>query len=1666
QGGGDVTLEAAKGSILDATFELDVVASGDFALTPFQQHLMDVANGDAPKSFSTVTPIDKSGTVVLDLGVDGAFKDQQEILYSYDAKTGKPIGGLVDGGKYFTVLRPDGNVELAASLDDAKAGKAIDLVLDLVDGGDGVTGTGHRLGVFDTDPSNDITADAFRFPLSPGLYSSIYPHAAFPGSAPTTVAPEINNVVGQTVTLVADGGGGIGRAEPATIIDLSHGFDKLSDANKGLLSTATSSDVIGVQYAVYRNIGASTAGTFADMVAAAKAAFKADLEDGDGVITTPTPSDHFASFFGTNPNQWQKVTPIVTGVSRAPNVQTVAHDAIVLVEFDSASYGLYQYKGTSGSFNLSAERFDNAARWDKLTLRSTDDTLDTAIASNQLVLDKFVVERVALQLQDDVDIHADRLVVEADGNVALQSADELKIDHARAGGDVRLNSGLSIIDLHTAGTDAAVSSFGAEVVITSNGAIQGSNPADAFRMQLADTTQLFADAPGNIKLQQVGTDTTINGASRAIDDLHIAKVHGGAAVDIRVAEGDMTIEKVDAATSAVLIAQHSIADAQDDAAAPLINVATGDLYLEATTGSIGASSNLLDIHASGDVSGLAGKSAYLNSPEDLNITLLRALDGAVVLRVSGSSTPGNTNIGLIQAHKGTVDIITEASIIDRDKSKESDAVIEAKNLDLVAHKGTIGTVDNPLEIDSSYLSDGYVNADAQGRVFLVETKGTLNASIIRSHTTDVDLDADGSILDFGADTANNVTGVNINLTARHGDIGTATDALEIDSSNPSQGRLNASALNSSINIAETDGPLYVGTVLAATGDARLSVRDSTNSGEDLIMDSKASINAPSGFVLLRVGDNVDLQPGSQIHAGVSITIHGDTDDLGKNADPEPTLIQIEGTLTSAYNEIAGERQGDTIIVRPELIVGWTRVLGDTDGLPGGDDLIVVDHMTTPLDLDGRGGTDTYIVYTHGSEAAGKHDYIVNVLDSGAKDDGLDTLTIEGTRDNDIFLLRRMSAITEGASSPLSANTPAFVALLHGTLADVRNPDLGARRQDVERINYDENANSRLIVRGFAGNDYFAVDDNAAITTLDGGAGDDTFQIGQIYGSPRISMPDGGHAASVAAGDEFFTVATTAGFLSRGATFALTAYGGTGNDKFTVYSNKAELRLEGNDGNDDFIIRAFALVSGTGVSTEDTTQAIGGEGTDTIQYNVNAPVDLDGGAGFDKVIIIGTEFADNFVITDQGVFGAGLNVRYQNVEAVEVDGLEGDDHFTILSTNRDVVTTIIGGLGNDTFDVAGDVPDGSIVSQDLEGRSGIINHQVSATAADPVYDGLLAAGVNLHVASAKSGQVVIEEGDGSTVVNEQGETTDTYTVKLAAAPEHDKPVYINVSAARTTQEEEDASVAGDSMLIKAGGGQFGRYLVLKFDDSNWDVAQTVTVKAVDDQRIEGERVYAISHSAQSADARFDHAAIKNVKVTVFDNDKPEVIVAGSGDSNTLLEGNATTQITDTYSVRLGKPVTSGTVTVSLDFDTAQLSLASADARFDAASRTIVFNSTNWSDPVALLMTATPGDGPEDTMIQSIRHTADAGYGAATFNVTIVDGDTPGVYVNETDGGTLVVKDDPATPANEGVSDTYSLRLTKAPVGTVTITPVTDGQTFVTPTPLSFNAANWWVPQVVT
>ena len=229
----------------------------------------------------------------------------------------------------------------------------------------------------------------------------------------------------------------------------------------------------------------------------------------------------------------------------------------------------------------------------------------------------------------------------------------------------------------------------------------------------------------------------------------------------------------------------------------------------------------------------------------------------------------------------------------------------------------------------------------------------------------------------------------------------------------------------------------------------------------------------------------------------------------------------------------------------------------------------------------------------------------------------------------------------------------------------------------------------------------------------------------------------------------------------------------GDDVFTVYSNQAPLRLEGGDNNDLFVVRGFALAQTklnggdpdrpdcdpdpanpdcdivwinaddqiamprltSGFSTAAESDIRTGAGTNQVEYNMNAPVSVDGGAGFDKLVILGTEYADHIVITSTAIYGVGVSVTYVRIEVLEIDALEGDDTIDILSTAPGVATRVIGGLGNDTINVAGDVT-GDVFSLDIEGTSGTVNHAVSSV--DPNYNGLLAAGLDLSVAAPARG----------------------------------------------------------------------------------------------------------------------------------------------------------------------------------------------------------------------------------------------------------------------------------------------------------------------------------------
>src|SRR5262249_12964091 len=156
------------------------------------------------------------------------------------------------------------------------------------------------------------------------------------------------------------------------------------------------------------------------------------------------------------------------------------------------------------------------------------------------------------------------------------------------------------------------------------------------------------------------------------------------------------------------------------------------------------------------------------------------------------------------------------------------------------------------------------------------------------------------------------------------------------------------------------------------------------------------------------------------------------------------------------------------------------------------------------------------------------------------------------------------------------------------------------------------------------------------------------------------------------------------------------------------------------------------------------------------------------------------------------------------------------------------------------------------------------------------------------------------------------TSDSYTVRLAQQPT--ATVYVTVSAAMNPQEEEDnvdGQGAGDSILLASGVALPGtpdyyrhisvngvptkvknRTVVLLSTADSPAKPQTGDVGALNDGRPEGDRVVVTSHSVISADPFYNGALVRNVEVSVRDNDLPAIVVTQVDNPTTLHADNST------------------------------------------------------------------------------------------------------------------------------------------------------------------------------
>ncbi|MEW5852021.1 MAG: Calx-beta domain-containing protein [Myxococcota bacterium] len=283
---------------------------------------------------------------------------------------------------------------------------------------------------------------------------------------------------------------------------------------------------------------------------------------------------------------------------------------------------------------------------------------------------------------------------------------------------------------------------------------------------------------------------------------------------------------------------------------------------------------------------------------------------------------------------------------------------------------------------------------------------------------------------------------------------------------------------------------------------------------------------------------------------------------------------------------------------------------------------------------------------------------------------------------------------------------------------------------------------------------------------------------------------------------------------------------------------------------------------------------------------------------------------------------------------------------------------------------------------------------------------------------------------SGLATDENLATDTFTVVLDTQPSADVTVGLSVNPA------SEAEVLPPTTLT--------------FTNGNWNVAQTVTVRGVDDAVSDGTVAFTvITGDASSADPDYNNLAVPDVTGANADNDTPAVNLSRTSG---LITTEAATQ--DTFTVVLA---TQPTADVTITF-------TSSDAGEASVTASVTFNTGNWNTAQTVTVTGVDDfidDNNQGFTIQTVASSADADYNnipVADVTGTNNDDDTASISVTAAPGLTTSEPDGTAT---------FQVVLTSQPLFDVVVSlGVTDASEGSVPSSITFTDLNWMTPQDVT
>ena len=453
-----------------------------------------------------------------------------------------------------------------------------------------------------------------------------------------------------------------------------------------------------------------------------------------------------------------------------------------------------------------------------------------------------------------------------------------------------------------------------------------------------------------------------------------------------------------------------------------------------------------------------------------------------------------------------------------------------------------------------------------------------------------------------------------------------------------------------------------------------------------------------------------------------------------------------------------------------------------------------------------------------------------------------------------------------------------------------------------------------------------------------------------------------------------------------------------------------------------------------------------EANETVTLTLSSPTDATLAGGNNPATV---------TINDDDVAGITLT---ESAGSTDVSEGGANDTYTLVLDTRpvaDVTITITpdaqsdlgGGAGTAIQKVftSGNWSTAQVVTVaatnddvDEDAHTSTITHVV--TSADGNYNAFGVGNVTANITDNDTAGVTITESGGSTEAAESG-ATDAYTVVLDSEPTAN--VVITIDPDGATDLGSGAGVA----------------VQLTFTAGNWDTPQSVTVAAIDDDVDQGTHTSTITHTAASADGKYNGIGIGNLVADILDDDTAGVTVTEGGGTTAIAEGGAT----DTYTIELdSEPVNNVVITLTPDSELDLGSGAGVAIQF-------TFTAGDWDTPQTATVTAVDDAIDEGVHTGAITHSAastDTNYGGIAIGgvtASITDNDTADITITESAGSTDVTEG--------GATDTYTIVLESRPTANVTVTVDPDGQTDLgggpgTAVDLIFSPANWSAAQTVT